>query len=53
MTLDDIVDCLQLPKTTIYYWIKDIPIPRTQKQTAAQLRKAQMFRERAAAVREG
>ena len=52
MTLDDIVDCLQLPKTTIYYWIKDIPIPRTKKQTAAQLRKAELIRERAAAVRE-
>ncbi len=52
MTLDDIVDCLQLPKTTIYCWIKDIPIPRTKKQTAAQLRKAELIRERAAAVRE-
>lgn len=28
MTLDEIVERLQLPKTTIYYWIKDIPIPR-------------------------
>ena len=53
MILEDIVDCLQLPKTTIYYWIKDIPIPRTKKQTAAQLRKGELIRERAAAVREG
>jgi hypothetical protein len=28
MPLDEIVERLQLPKTTIYYWIKDIPIPR-------------------------
>jgi AcrR family transcriptional regulator len=28
LTLDEIVERLQLPKTTIYYWIKDIPIPR-------------------------
>src|SRR5690606_3709798 len=28
------------------------PIPRTKKQTAAQLRKAELIRERAAAVRE-
>jgi hypothetical protein len=27
MSLDEIVERLQLPKTTIYYWIKDIPIP--------------------------
>jgi len=36
MTLDDIVERLQLPKTTIYYWIKDIPIGRTEKQTERQ-----------------
>lgn len=36
MTLDDICDHLKLPKTTVYYWIKDIPIPRTNKQTEAQ-----------------
>jgi hypothetical protein len=28
MTLEEIVERLALPKTTIYYWIKDIPIPR-------------------------
>ena len=39
MTLDEIVERLSLPKTTIFYWIKDIPIPRTEKQSAAQKRK--------------
>lgn len=33
MTLEQIVERLQLPKTTIYGWIKDIPIPRTRKET--------------------
>lgn len=32
MTLEDIVERLALPKTTVYYWIKDLPIPRTEKQ---------------------
>jgi hypothetical protein len=28
MTLDEIVERLQLPKTTIYGWIREIPIPK-------------------------
>ncbi|MHB1568516.1 MAG: hypothetical protein ACYC0H_04865 [Solirubrobacteraceae bacterium] len=27
MTLGEIADCLALPKTTVYYWIKDLPLP--------------------------
>ncbi len=27
MTLDEIMDRLSLPKTTIYHWIKDLPAP--------------------------
>jgi len=41
MTLEEIMERLALPKTTIYYWIKDIPIPRTEKQTEAQRKRAQ------------
>lgn len=52
MTLEEITECLQLPKTTIYYWIKDLPIPRTEKQTAAQRQRAHNNRDRAAAVRQ-
>lgn len=52
MTLDEIVERLSLPKTTVYYWIKDIPIPYTEKQTAAQQRKAQQVREKYALLRE-
>jgi hypothetical protein len=40
MTLDDIVERLALPRTTIYSWIKNLPIPRTEKQSDAQLARA-------------
>ena len=46
MTLDEITECLSVPRTTVYYWIKDIPIPTTKKQTAAQQRRADDHRER-------
>ena len=52
LTLDEIVECLRLPRTTVYYWIKDIPIPQTEKQSAAQRRKAQQVREKYAALRD-
>ncbi|MBN8637576.1 MAG: hypothetical protein J0M07_19810 [Anaerolineae bacterium] len=52
MTIDDLIECLQLPRATLYYWIKDIPIPRTQKQTLDQRRKADLIRQKAAAVRQ-
>jgi hypothetical protein len=31
MTLDEIAERLALPKTTVYYWIKDIPLQRERK----------------------
>jgi hypothetical protein len=36
MSLDEIAECLALPKTTIYYWIKDIPLGRERDRTTAQ-----------------
>jgi hypothetical protein len=38
MTLGDICNHLKMSKTTVYYWIKDTPIPRTAKQTQAQIK---------------
>jgi hypothetical protein len=32
MTIDEIAECLALPRTTIYYWVRDMPIPRTPRQ---------------------
>lgn len=52
MTLEDIVERLALPKTTIYYWIKDLPIPRTEKQTEAMRNKSNKIREKHAALRD-
>jgi hypothetical protein len=51
MTLDEIVERLALPKTTIYYWIKDIPIPRTDKQSEAQRNSTAAMQAKFAALR--
>ena len=52
MTLDDIVERLALPKTTIYSWIKDVPIPRTEKQSDAQRARAAQVKQKYALLRE-
>ena len=52
MTLDEITERLSLPRTTIFSWIKDIPIPTTEKQTEAQRRKHELNRARYAVLRE-
>jgi hypothetical protein len=31
MTLSEIVERLQLPKTIVYYWVKDIPVERKRR----------------------
>lgn len=52
MALDDIVLCLALPRTTVYGWVREFPIPRTSKQSEAQKRGSQAGKEKAARVRE-
>jgi hypothetical protein len=52
MTLDQIVARLQLPKTTIYGWIKDIPIPWTERQSVAQRKGTRAMQAKYAALRE-
>ena len=52
MTIDELSECLSLSRTTIFYWVRDMPIPRTAKETAAQLRRARDNSERARLVRE-
>lgn len=52
MTLDEIVERLQLPRTTIYYWIKDIAIPYTEKQSEAQRRGTKAMQAKYAAKRQ-
>lgn len=52
MTLNEIVERLKLPKTTVYGWIKHIPIPRTVRQTEAQQRGTAAMQAKYAALRE-
>src|SRR5690606_39030567 len=53
MTLDEIVECLSLPKTTVYYWIKDLPIPaRPRQQHWGQRRGTEAMQAKYAAKRE-
>jgi len=52
MTLDEITEVLSLPKTTIYYWIKDIPIPKTSKQHWRQQQGTKAMQAKFASLRE-
>ena len=33
LSLDELADHLALPKTTIYYWIKDLPLGRDRRES--------------------
>ena len=35
LTIDELAERLALPRTTIFYWVRDLPIPATLGQTAA------------------
>lgn len=52
MTLDEIVERLQLPKTTIYYWIKHIPIPEHTRQNTGQQLGTKAMQAKFAALRQ-
>ncbi|MBA3534185.1 MAG: hypothetical protein H0T73_19870 [Ardenticatenales bacterium] len=52
LALDEIVERLQLPRTTVYYWIKDLPIPRTEKQSESRQRASDANSEKYRKLRE-
>ena len=52
MTLDQITERLSLPKTTIYHWIKDIPLPVKAKQHSGQRQGTEAMQAKYAALRE-
>lgn len=52
MTIDEIAECLALSRTTIFYWVKDISIPETRKQSAARQRASDANRDQARRKRE-
>jgi len=52
LTIDQLAECLALPRTTIYYWVRDLAIPRTTRQTNAQRRGARGMRTKYRRLRE-
>lgn len=52
LTIDEIAERLAISRTTVFYWVKDIPIPETRKQSAARQRASDANRERARQKRE-
>lgn len=46
LTIDELAYRPQLPRTTIYYWVRDLPIPTTANQTAAARRAGQVTRRK-------
>jgi hypothetical protein len=52
LTIDELADCLALPRTTIYYWVRDIEIPQTRRQSEARQRASDANRRRAKAKRD-
>ncbi len=44
LTIDELAYRLKLPRTTIFYWVKDIPIPTTANQTKAARRAGEVSR---------
>ncbi len=58
LTIDELADRLAISRTTIYYWIRDLPIGATERQTLAASRASRVNREahrrlRAAAYQRG
>lgn len=53
LTLDELVTRLALPRTTIYYWVADIPIPITARQSANQRLGTKAMQRKYRLLREG
>ena len=52
LTIDQLAECLALPRTTIYYWVRDLPIPRTTRQSSGQRKGARGMRRKYRELRE-
>ena len=50
LSIDEIAQRLALPKTTIYYWVRDVPLGRPRRGSAGQ-RKGNRNMQRKYAVR--
>ncbi len=51
LTIDEIAERLAVSRTTVYYWVKDMP-PRKRERTRGQLLAAQANRDRCKALRD-
>lgn len=51
LTIDELADRLAISRTTIYYWIKDLPIGTTKSETLAARRAGEVSREMHARLR--
>ena len=52
LTIDQLAECLALPRTTIYYWVRDLPIPRTERQNRSQRKATRVTRLKHRRLRE-
>jgi len=51
LTIDELAERLAIPRTTIYYWVRDLPISTTQGETLAARRAGEVSREMHARLR--
>jgi hypothetical protein len=52
LTIDQLAERLAVSRTTVYYWVRDIPIERTTRQTRAQRRNTRAMQRRFRLMRE-
>ena len=45
LTIDELAERLAIPRTTVYYWVRDVAIARTERQTLAARRAGEVTRE--------
>lgn len=51
LTIDELAERLAIPRTTIYYWVRDVPIGTTEKETLAASRASRANKKRHARLR--
>jgi transcriptional regulator with XRE-family HTH domain len=44
LTIDELAERLAIPRTTVFYWVRDLPIGQTEKRTRAAYRAGQVTR---------
>lgn len=51
LTIDELAERLSISRTTVYYWVKDVPIGTTEKETLAARRASRATKDRHARLR--